>query len=433
MIKRPGATSWVAIIKDAANSRKQCRKSTFIPITQAGKKEAQTRKEAQAVADGYEAVYRGRILYTEQADIFRRQAGTSADEQKALGKRLDVLRELGTAGGTARRMPTIREYFTAFKPGGKDKNVDNAKRAHSLFLEHLGNAADCRLDRLTTEQCQAFIDAQAHFVSSGTVGLYRVEVSAALNAAVNAELLTRNPMRGTKVQKDPASAKIKREALTPAEIALFMQRAPQHWRDMVCICISTGGQRISDCACLKWSSVDFEKGTITIIPQKTKENGDEIVNPLVDPLKSRLEELWAERDPGEEYVLPDMARRYTRSRGQLSVEFVALLDACGISTVKTGSTKGRRRQVHNKSFHSLRRGLVSLLRDGGASADMSRAIVGHASEAVERAYYRATMEGKAAHLTQALQAIMAPQEAALASPVNSVPISAEGSAAESAE
>lgn len=406
LIKRPGATSWVAIIKDAADSRKQCRKSTFVPITQAGKREAQTRKEAQAVADGYEAVYRGRILYTKQADTFRANAGTTADEQKALGKRLDVLRELGSAGGTARRMPTIREYLEGFKPRGGDQNTSNVRRALTLFVSYLGKAADIRLDRLTTEQCQAFIDAQVARVRSGTVGQYRLAVSSTLNAAVNAELLTRNPMNGTKLQQENAGEKIEREALTPAEIALFMQTAPQHWRDMVCICISTGGQRISDCACLKWSSVDLAGGTISVITQKT---GAEVKNPLIEPLKSRLAELWAKREPGEEYVLPLMAHRYLHSRGVLSTEFVALLDACGISTIKTGSTKGDRRQVHNKTFHSLRRGLVSLLRDGGASADMSRAIVGHASEAVERAYYRATMEGKATHLNQAMQAIFGTQ------------------------
>ena len=114
LIKREGATSWVAIIKENADSRKQCRKSTFVRVQQDGKREAQTKKEAQAVADGYEAVYRGRILYTKQAAA----AGETAEEQKALGKRLDVLRELGTAGGTTRRMPTVREYPEGFKPRG---------------------------------------------------------------------------------------------------------------------------------------------------------------------------------------------------------------------------------------------------------------------------------------------------------------------------
>ncbi|MCI6981239.1 MAG: tyrosine-type recombinase/integrase [Akkermansia muciniphila] len=414
LIKRPGAASWVAIITETADSRKQCRKSTHIPVTQAGKKEAQTRKEAQSVADGYEAVYRGRILYSKQAELFRAAAGTTAEEQKALDRRLDILRELAAAGGTARRMPTVREYLEAFPMTGGEQNRLNAKRAFTQFLAHLGREADMRLDRLTREHCQGFIDTQAARVRASTVSRYRISLSAAFNAAVVGELLMRNPMSGTKLQTENAGEKIERDMLTPAEIARFLQHAPQHWRDMVNICLATGGQRIGDCACLKWNAVDLAAGTISIITQKT---GAEVKNPLIEPLKSRLEELWAEREPGEEYVLPDMARRYSRSKGVLSVEFVALLEACGISTVKTGSTKGDRRQVHSKTFHSLRRGLVSLLRDGGASADMSRAIVGHASEEVERTYYRATMEGKAAHLAQALQAIMGPQEAAPAAAI----------------
>lgn len=396
----------MAILTDTADSRKQCRKSTFVRVQQDGKREAQTKKEAQAVADGYEAVYRGRILYTKQAEIFRAAAGETAEEQKALGKRLDVLRELGTAGGTTRKMPTVREYLEGFKPRGGEQNTSNTRRALTLFVSYLGKAADIRLDRLTTEQCQAFIDAQVARVRSSTVGQYRIAVSTALNAAVNAEILARNPMHGTVLEREKTSEQIEREAFTPEEIALFLQRAPQRWRDISCICLATGGQRISDCACLKWSAVDFKKGTITII---TKKNDRKIVNPLVEPLRSRLEELWAKREPGEEYVLPLMAHRYLHSRGGLSTEFVALLDACGISTVKTGSTRGDRRQVHNKTFKSYRRSLVSLLRDGGASADMSRAIVGHASEAVERAYYRAGMEGKAAHLGQVMERILGPQ------------------------
>ncbi len=59
LFKRPGTASGMAILTDTADSRKQCRKSTFVRVQQDGKREAQTKKEAQAVADGYEAVYRG--------------------------------------------------------------------------------------------------------------------------------------------------------------------------------------------------------------------------------------------------------------------------------------------------------------------------------------------------------------------------------------
>lgn len=390
LIKRPGATSWVAIIKDAADSRKQCRKSTFIPITQAGKKEAQTRKEAQAVADGYEAVYRGRILYTAQADIFRRQAGTSADEQRALNKRLDVLRELGSAGGTARKMPTVREFLTTFTPKGKAQNVSNAQRAYARFLEHLGRDADMRLDRLTREHIQAFVDSEGPRVRHTTIGQYRTHISTALNAAINAELLVRNPAHGVTIAPD-AEEPIRREAFTPAEIAKIYHSVPQEWKDIVLFCVSTSGQRIGDCVQARWKSIDTAASVIRLQTEKTH-NWMEF--PLLEPLKSRLAALWAEREPGEEYIFPYFARRHERSKGILSGDFIRLIQACGISTVKHGSTKGDRRQVHDKTFHSFRRSFVSILRDNGASPDMCRAMVGHSSEEVERAYYRANIDDK---------------------------------------
>ena len=80
--KRAGAASWGAIWKDERGHN--LRKSTFVNISQPGKKEAQTRREAQAVADAYEAVYKGRILYTKQAELFRATAGPSFDEQRVL-------------------------------------------------------------------------------------------------------------------------------------------------------------------------------------------------------------------------------------------------------------------------------------------------------------------------------------------------------------
>lgn len=380
----------MAILTDAANSRKQCRKSTFVRVRQEGKKEATTRKEAQAVADGYEAVYRGRILHTAQADIFRRQAGPSADEQKALGKRLDVLRELAAAGGTARRMPTVREFFTTFTPKGKDQNVRNARRAYARLLKHLGRNADMRLDHLTREHIQAFVKSEGPRVRPTTIGLYRTHISAALNAAINAELLVRNPARGVSVAPDEEEP-IRREAFTPAEIAKIYHSVPQEWKDIVLFCVSTSGQRIGDCVKARWQSVDT---SASVIRFKTEKTHNWMEFPLLEPLKSRLAELWAEREPGEEYIFPYFARRYGRSGGILSGEFIRLIQACGISTVKNGSTKGDRRQAHNKSFHSFRRSFVSILRNNGTSPDMCRAMVGHSSEEVERAYFCASLDDK---------------------------------------
>ncbi len=366
------------------------RKSTFVNISQPGKKEAQTRREAQAVADGYEAVYRGHILYTKQAEIFRATAGPSFDEQRALNKRLDVLRELGSAAGTAHRMPTVREFLTTFTPKGKAQNVSNARRAYARFLEHLGRDADMRLDRLTREHIQAFVDSEGPRVRHTTIGQYRTHISTALNAAINAELMAHNPAHGVSIAPD-TEAPLRHEAFTPAEIAKIYHSVPQEWKDIVLFCVSTSGQRIGDCVQARWKSIDT---TASVIRLQTEKTHKWMEFPLLEPLKSRLAALWAEREPGEEYIFPYFARRHERSKGILSGDFIRLIQACGISTVKHGSTKGDRRQVHDKSFHSFRRSFVSILRDNGASPDMCRAMVGHSSEEVERAYYRANIDDK---------------------------------------
>ena len=85
-----------------------------------------------------------------------------------------------------------------------------------------------------------------------------------------------------------------------------------------------------------------------------------------------------------------MARRYQRGGGSVSSEFTALGKAWGFVKDDTEKTarKGKRKNVTQKSFHSFRHSAVSVLRsDKRITQDLSRAIVGHDSEEIERAYY----------------------------------------------
>ena len=176
--KQKDCKSYLALWKDDAG--RNVRKSTYVPVIQPGKREAQTRKEAQAIAEAYEAVYKGRILYTKQAELFRTLAGPTFDEQRALNKRLEILRELGSAGGTARKMPTIREFFNTFHPAGAHHNITAVKSVLARFVSFLGKAADARLDRLTRDQCQDFVTDLLKHVRSTTAHQYRAAISASL-------------------------------------------------------------------------------------------------------------------------------------------------------------------------------------------------------------------------------------------------------------
>ncbi len=381
--KKAGRADWYAIWKVG---RQNVRKSTRVKIVQAGKTEKQTRKEAQAVADAMEALAKGNTT---------------------LEKQMDALRAAAAASGQACKMPLLKDYLESCKVNGGEQNRLNAQRACALFVQYMGADAMIRLDRVTREHAQGFIDAQAVRVRPSTVGRYVQSISAAFNAAIDSGLLTRNPWRGCKVPKARGEDKPQRDAFTAGGISFILPKMPQAWRDMVLICLGTGGQRIGDCACMRWSSVDFTAGVIRLETGKT---GEVIENPLVEPLRSRLLELWREREQDEPYILPMMARRYNRSRGSLSVEFTSMMAGYGLSEKKSSGKGGDRRSVSTKGFHALRRGAVSLLRDGGASADMSRAIVGHKSEAVEQSYYRASMDGKRNYLQGVMDSVTARTE-----------------------
>ena len=174
--QQSGGASWSALWKVDG---RQVRKSTFIPVRQAGKKEAQTKKEAQAVAAVYEGVHKGRISLSAGGDALRAVARGDHDDQRALGKRLDVLRALASIGGAASKMPTVREYCAAFKSGGGVGHAKRVKSALARFCAVLGPAADMRLDRLTREHCQNFLDRVGESVRGRTAVTFKAIISGA--------------------------------------------------------------------------------------------------------------------------------------------------------------------------------------------------------------------------------------------------------------
>lgn len=343
-------------------------KPTGVPVEQAGKTERQTRKEAQRQADAMESLAKG----------------TSTIEAQ-----IDALRAAAAANGSAAKMPTVAEYLQDMNMTGSAKTVYGKQRTNKVFLEYLGPDAVKRLDWVTKERAQAFIDEQCKRVSTETVKLYRTHLSTAFNRAIDTGLITKNPMRGTKIANLGKDA-LRRDALTADDVRKILAYAPQPWPDMVLVCLNTFGQRIGDIACLRWSGVDLQRGILSITTQKNK---TPLSWPIMPVLMHRLRILHANRSG--DYVFPDMARRYQCSAGSLSIEFTALLRMLGIAEdAAPADTTGNRRKVCSKSFHGLRRFAVTDTRKAGVAADLCRELVGHDSEEVERTYFRASMDDK---------------------------------------
>ena len=358
--------TWMAIFY--LNGKKMIR-TTGVKIKQQGYTARQLENLARQQADKIEALARGDAM---------------------LDKQIDALRAASEAAGSGARIPSAHDYFIAFKPEGGHQNISNAKRAHNLFLTHLGADAAKRLDRITRDMCQRFIDDQSKTMSAGTVKKFRAHLSCVFNTAIRDGLLTRSPWAGVKLPKVDT---VHHEPFTREQIRTLFTKLPPLWQDMVKFCIYSGGQRLGDVATMKWSCIDLQNGIIRFSSNKT---GLKIENPILPPLLNRLKEIKAAAGEREEYVFPHMAYTYKTGRGHLSTEFTTLLKSLSMYRQTAPPEGGRKRKGVLTSFHSLRSFMVSSLNNIGIPSRLVKAIVGHAdnSDVEGEYYYHASLSEK---------------------------------------
>lgn len=191
------------------------------------------------------------------------------------------------------------------------------------------------------------------------------------------------------------------------------------------------GLRLGDCATLRWSEVDLNRGIIIRVPRKT---GRGRAKPVHVPIHPTLAGVLADvrntsslpakssrgkrskrkvEDPPEKYVLPTTASRYLTRTDLVTDQIQSHFRKCGIRTQKPGTGKKRvqkkgvkyksvgKRAVVEVGFHSLRHTFVSLCREANAPLAVVESIVGHSNPAMTRHY---THVGDAA-ATQAVASI----------------------------
>lgn len=329
----------------------------------------------------------------------KKLAQSTADtmEQTAVGNismaaAMDALRKVSTSLGMKSSIPTIVDYLEKYKPQGSESHCNNVKRAIRLFLDYIGAAMYQPLDQLSTATCRGFIEAQLKRVSVGTATNYKGYLHNAIQLAVEDEIIPRNPfslVTMKRVKNKHTVPSVKRLPFSLEEIQRIIQLTEYPWKQIVQLCILTGGQRLGDIVTMKWSQVDWKRNIITLRTMKT---GKVIATPITKPLESLLKSLY---DKYEEYIFPVMAERYRHSQGYPSNEFTALLKAIGIIKPENIHRGAGNRQISDKTFHSLRHSVVSLLRvNASFSTDLIRETVGHDSEDVERGYFTPTIDAK---------------------------------------
>lgn len=375
-----GQTWWAYWKQNGRNKGKRTR----IRVRQEGKTRAETQADALKIAELYERAAKGL---------------TPIEVLEA------NLRAVAATNGYAVPMPSITAYLDTVPATSAASTEKNRQRAFSVFRKFLGERANLPLTALTYAMCRDFVVWDLRRVRRSTVAQHRGYISSALRRAHLADrFIDRNPMELVSVGEVAKSLgrkddRITREPFTPEELRRLMTEAPAPWCDMVAVSFYLAGLRISDVVTLAWSSVDFERNLVHLKEIKTSRERTLVLRP---ELRERLLRIRAEQESGgrpEEYVFPEMARRYLWCNGAATISptFTALLRAMGIVPDKDACAlqRGDKHRSGTKSFHSIRHSVVSIARETPTlTPDIVRETVGHMSEKVERGYYHVSTEGQ---------------------------------------
>lgn len=386
LIKRKN--KWVAVYKDA--SGKEVRKTTKIDIVPTTIPQGTSKKAAMAKNEA-----RARIVAEELETAAKSGRLDAARLEAVVG--VKIAAEL-TSGATSTRAYLSR-YLAKYATSERRRHREG--RGIASFVDFLGpQRQDTPLSAITPETVREWIFKEVERVSASTVKRYATSLSAAFNTALDQGLIPKNPFRGyRKLIGSTMEPSQERDAFTPDEINYMIANFPSEWPDMIRTCLYTGGQRLGDIATLTWAQVNTEGGIISMTTQKTKRRMNK---PLIAPLRDLLNRRYSTRI--NQYVFPLAAMRFAQAgntSSKLSLEFHSLLLSHALIQPQTVQTKGDRRILSNKSFHSLRASAVTMLRLAGVPADICRIIVGHDSEEIERVYFR-PLE---ADITRAMSAI----------------------------
>ena len=234
--------------------------------------------------------------------------------------------------------------------------------------------------------------------------------------------LVDDPWDGVRLHADDCHS---RRELTLDELERLLKaatKAGNEWRRLFVVGIYTG-LRLGDCCCLRWDSVNLERGVIQLIPTKTRKHahGQPITIPIHPRLRAELsipvEESISTRSTCStrlpSFVNPTLADFYKNSKWRVSRGLELIFKSAHIET--SIRIEGRRTRTPEATFHSLRHTFVSLAANAGVPLPVVASIVGHSSTAMTRHYYHENEE----MLRQAVAAIPSLDDLKSGKPSNS--------------
>ena len=211
------------------------------------------------------------------------------------------------------------------------------------------------------------------------------------------------------VKRLPTS-QVSREAFTPEELALIGKNA-KGWIWTLCLTAISTGLREGDICTLKKSSVNLKDNYISI--PHTKKTGVSVEIPILPALRKHILEQW-EADPENEYVFPELYRRYTINN-RIGRDIKRFFSEIGIVGA-TRKVEGYSKVSSVKDIHSFRHTFIYFAAVHGVPFPVVQGIVGHVSPEMTKHYMdhagRAAKMQYLAQLPDYLSSAPAPKKSA---------------------
>jgi integrase len=167
---------------------------------------------------------------------------------------------------------TVAEWLEEWRASHSlHKRPTTLVRDESAIRRHLvPRLGDIQLAKLRQTDVQGFVADLRREVGPGTTRSIYGVLRAALNAAVNAELLARSPARGIKLPQTPKTDVV---TLRPEELHRLAAALPDRWQPMVYVA-GACGLRFSEVAGLRVGRVDVTHLQLHVIETAPQVGGD---------------------------------------------------------------------------------------------------------------------------------------------------------------
>lgn len=321
------------------------------------------RKVAKAVAD-------------EMERTGREARNAEAIDEAWAQRRLDSLLRLANVANPRKKTTWHKaaEGWLAAK-SSKPRSLEKYRNDVAHFTRWLGARAGHDLRGITADDIAEFRQSLADSGLAESTVVYIIKaVRSVLRRAVLLRQLDTNVAELISLQRTDGDSK--RKAFTREEIDAILAAAEPEWK-VACLFGLYYGMRLGDAT--RRSYEEIEDGVLRFVPEKKSRKARVVSVPLVG-------ELSILRGTGQ--ITPSLS---SMTASVASRTFTRLLDRSGITRTTT-QKKGKGRGVTDKSFHSWRHTINTLMVDAGVDQRVRQLVCDHDSTKVSNNYTHASIQ-----------------------------------------